>query len=156
MSRQLLILRHGEAASGALDFERELTDKGINDARFAGQWLAKRDLLPDKVLSSPAVRTRQTLQSVIDGMGQAPAPASQFPQQLYNADSQALSELLRQQPANCQRLLLIGHNPGLSVIASTLTGQTLALSPASLLLLEFDLDWSGLGSASARLKDRLQ
>ncbi|MGD2117513.1 MAG: histidine phosphatase family protein [Chromatiales bacterium] len=151
MSRQLLILRHGEAGSGPVDFERQLTGKGIEDTHQAGQWLAARSLLPELVLCSPAVRTRQTLQSAVAGM--ALEPASQFPESLYNADTQTLAELIHQQQ-QIQRLLLIGHNPGLSIIASTLVGRSLALSPASLLLLEFEGDWSSLGQALVQLADR--
>ena len=56
--RELLIYRHGHAQfdSDGGDFERELRDKGKRNAQRIGIWLARQQLLPDHILTSPARR----------------------------------------------------------------------------------------------------
>ena len=62
MSRELLILRHGKSYKTADtdDFHRPIKDRGKRGAQRVGTWLMKRDLMPDHVVSSPAVRALET------------------------------------------------------------------------------------------------
>ena len=70
--RELILLRHAHAehgTTGQADIDRPLSAEGIAEADAAGRWLAERKLIPDRVLCSPARRTRETLEGVIGVIG---------------------------------------------------------------------------------------
>ena len=61
--RRLMILRHAKAeraAPGGRDHDRALNERGREDARKIGDYMARHGLLPDRVVVSPAIRTRET------------------------------------------------------------------------------------------------
>ncbi|MDW7747204.1 SixA phosphatase family protein [Halomonas sp.] len=72
MAERLLIMRHGEAAPGGPDAERELTPRGEEEARRMGRWLAAReelDLPRLRLLASPYVRARQSAAWIAEPLG---------------------------------------------------------------------------------------
>ncbi|MFI7430275.1 SixA phosphatase family protein [Micromonospora sp. NPDC049836] len=129
-ARTLLLLRHAktEQNQDMPDMERPLTVRGHADAAAAGAWLARHALLPDLVLCSPALRTRQTWHGVELGMtgspdegGPAgPLPAVRYEPAAYDARPEALLELVRSVPADLGTVLLIAHNPGISLLSALL------------------------------------
>lgn len=58
--KRLIIMRHAEADWGLNDFDRPLTKRGHEQAAAAGAWLAARGYIPEQIMSSSALRTRQT------------------------------------------------------------------------------------------------
>ena len=87
----------------------------------AGRWLRENALVPDCVLCSPARRTRETLESVLDVVGYV---EQRLEQAIYDATPGALIALAE---AHCdaERLLVIGHNPGLERLVALLhSGQS--------------------------------
>ena len=121
--RDLILLRHAHAEpadAGQDDSERVLSDTGHAEARAAGEWLRAHGLLPDRILYSNAARTRQTLESLGDiGGAQAREEAS-----IYEASPGMLAELADAN-RDAERLLLIGHNPGLEQLTALMhSGQS--------------------------------
>lgn len=116
---QLYLLRHAkaeaEAPAGGGDRDRVLADKGERAMRDIGTWATKTGLAPDLVLCSPAARTRQTLALLLPELGGR--PQLKFEDALYLADAPALLERLRRVPARSASVLVVGHNPGLHVLA---------------------------------------
>ena len=67
--KTVFLLRHAKSKQGsayATDFERPLAKRGKQDAEKVGAWMAKLDLVPDLVISSPAKRAKQTIQRCIE------------------------------------------------------------------------------------------
>jgi phosphohistidine phosphatase len=63
----LYLLRHAEAEEeAASDEERQLNNRGREQARTVGRFCARNDLYPGKILTSPLARARQTAQIVAD------------------------------------------------------------------------------------------
>ncbi|MEZ4485136.1 MAG: histidine phosphatase family protein [Syntrophotaleaceae bacterium] len=65
--KRLTLLRHAKSSwhdPDLNDFARPLNKRGLHDAPLMGQRLANRNFQPDWVLASPAVRTRQTIETV--------------------------------------------------------------------------------------------
>lgn len=128
--RTLVLLRHAKAEQSAdmPDPERPLSVRGRADAAAAGAWLGRHALLPDLVLCSPALRTRQTWHGVELGMtgtsdegGPAgPLPTVRYEPAAYDARPEALLELVRSVPEDVSTVLLIAHNPGISLLSSLL------------------------------------
>ncbi|NLS67504.1 histidine phosphatase family protein [Bradyrhizobium brasilense] len=126
--RRLLLLRHAKTehdAPSGHDQDRRLDERGHRDAAEIGGWIARHPPLPNLVLVSPAVRTRQTweiVREVLKGAGHA--PKVEFVPDLYGADPVQLLTAIRMASASDpKRLMLIGHNPGMHELALTLTGS---------------------------------
>ena len=121
MAFYLYIPRHAKsdwAGPGGSDFERGITGRGGKDAQRIGQWLQDNDHRPQKIISSPATRTKETLAAVLSRLDKS---AVIFDEQLYQADLQALLACIRRHKTGAQSLLLLAHNPGLSDLARYLS-----------------------------------
>jgi phosphohistidine phosphatase len=159
MRHELLILRHGKAApdDGHGDYPRPLTARGTREAGRIGRWLRQQRLLPDVVLSSPAMRARDTALAACQAMD-FPLRDIRYEEPLYLADLDALLAAVRNLPAGARRVLLVGHNPGLEQLLRSLTRDPLPtpadgklLATATLARLALSTDWAGCASTPARL-----
>lgn len=162
MTRTLLVFRHGKSdwPEGVPDAERPLGTRGRRDAPAAGAWLASAGLRPDLVVSSPAVRARETWELAATAWDEAP-PVS-YDKRVYAAPVPRLLEVLRDTPDDVQTLVLVGHNPGLQELVDALAddGDSDALNrvrekfPTSAIAkLSFDGSWTDVDAGSARLDE---
>jgi len=122
--RELILLRHAHAeiaSMGQADLDRPLSAQGLAEAEAAGHWLKSQNLVPDCVLCSPARRTRETLEAVLGVVGYI---EQRVEDAIYEATPGALITLADASPES-ERLMLVGHNPGLEQLAALLhSGQT--------------------------------
>jgi phosphohistidine phosphatase len=121
--RTLILLRHAKSVDPdpyPTDLERPLSPRGRRDAAAAGSWLREQGLLPDLVLCSTAVRTRETL----EGLALAEAPVV-FEHRLYLGPAHDTLDLLRNGAPDVSTLLVIGHNPTLSMLSDLLDPDAL-------------------------------
>lgn len=121
-TRRLTLLRHGKAQpidACAEDFERALTRRGAIEAREMAMRLVYRDLVPDLVLVSPAERAWATAEIIADAC-ELDAKQVQCARELYLATPEATWRLLRRCDPALKHIMICGHNPGLSQIASRL------------------------------------
>jgi phosphohistidine phosphatase len=157
----LLLLRHAKAvAQTGDDFARVLTDKGHADAARLGAFLKEKRLIPDRVLVSPAARTRQTLDDLQSTIGGALA-ATEDPA-LYNATRQQLRDMLRTVDSAVATLMIVGHNPGIADVALALAesgdlqdfdAMRTSVPPCSLAVITFDrAEWDDARSGGGRLE----
>lgn len=119
MTRRLVMIRHAKSGWDdfqAADHDRVLTERGQAAALTIGQWLRATGYLPDVILTSDAVRTRQTTALVIKGMGSEP-PVHQVAS-LYHAAPQTLIDVAR--AVHDQTVAVVGHNPGIAMTAELL------------------------------------
>ena len=125
--RRLIVLRHAKTERDSptgRDFDRQLDDRGQQDAREIGKYLADNRLLPDLALVSPAVRARETWSLVAPHLKSAEMI---FEPDLYGAE---VTELLRVISAAGGRpddpklgtLMVVAHNPGLHELSLMLIG----------------------------------
>jgi phosphohistidine phosphatase len=153
--RRLLLLRHAKAVAPSFDddFGRELTERGRNDARRIGDWIASEALTPDLCIYSGAARTRETCEIVAAAL---PRPVETIEENaLYDASNPLILHLLRALPDRALSALVVGHNPGIGEVASLLSGDGLAgrFSTAALAVITFDgPDWACLAPRSGRLE----
>lgn len=146
MARELLLLRHGKSSwesAGLGDHERPLTDRGIRACQQIARLIFEQQLMPDSVRCSTAVRTCETwqvLNATWAEMG-VKHPPCQTESQLYLASVSSLAEIIRAtDDATVQRLMLIGHNPGLEELFSQLTSQIEHVPTACLMALRVPID----------------
>ncbi len=117
---QLLLIRHAKAATfGAEpgDHGRPLSDKGHRHARQLGVLLRDADWVPDLAIVSSAERARQTWGDMCAVFGECPA---RFEEKLYLASPKTLMAQIAAHSGAVKRLALIGHNPGIGMLADHL------------------------------------
>ena len=119
-TRRVTLLRHGRAEPADAypeDYERPLTHRGAIEAQEMAARLVKRDLVPDLILVSPAERAWATAE-IIAATCELDDKQVQCARELYLATPERTWKLL----ANCapalEHIMICGHNPGLSAVAS--------------------------------------
>ena len=121
--KQLMILRHAQALGvepGGDDKSRKLSPKGIEDAKALGALMERQNLQPDLVLCSAAVRTRQTLDGLLNVIA---VGRIDYSDTLYNADFSVLLNAVQGQSNDINSLLLVAHNPGIHTFSARLASD---------------------------------
>jgi phosphohistidine phosphatase len=115
-TRLIYVLRHAKSSwkSGLPDHERPLAGRGRRAAKAIRAHLLAEGIEPELVLCSTARRARETLERIEPALG---AASVQIERELYGASSGALLDRLRALPGDVGSVLLIGHNPGLQMLA---------------------------------------
>ncbi len=164
--RRLMLLRHAKTehdAPSGHDQDRRLDNRGRNDAAEIGGWIGRHPPFPDLVLVSHAIRAHQTWEIAWEAMKDlAPEPQVELTPELYGADPSELLHIVRTASgADPQRLLLVGHNPGMHELALALAGsgdaagrKALAdnLPTSGLAVLDFAIDdWADVAFRRGRL-----
>lgn len=144
--KTLLILRHAKSDWGnsrLSDHDRPLNDRGQFDAPRMGAWLRRQKLVPQLIISSTAVRARTTAELV--------AQACDFPgelrteRKLYLAGPPDYIELLNEVPDSYERVMVVGHNPGLEELVFVLTDVQRPLTTANVAVVELPIEsWGEL------------
>ncbi len=75
-----------------------------------GEWMKKNAIIPDLILCSPALRTRETLAAVNNELG---VGSIVYEDGIYGASLGALLGLIEQYSQGCANLMITGHNPGM-------------------------------------------
>lgn len=111
--KTLTLLRHAKSSwddTVERDFDRPVNGRGRRAAARIGKWIADEGLAFDHVIASPAVRVRQTLEGVEDGLGRELKPI--WDTRIYLSSAATLLLLVQQFSDDKDDALLIGHNPG--------------------------------------------
>lgn len=123
MTKRLILLRHAKSSwddPRLTDHARPLNDRGIAASADLGAWLASRGYLPDHILCSDSLRTRQTWSGIATAL--PAAPAADLKPALYQAGPDVMLAVLRHAMGNC--VMMIGHNPGIAEFAQRLVSRT--------------------------------
>ncbi len=120
--KQLFLQRHAKSSwdnQQLSDFERPLNARGERDLTVMGDVLAKLTINPDQIITSPAMRAITTAQGL--------APYLQYPidqiievADIYSADFSGLVHIIHGVDNHFNRIMLVGHNPHLSLLAGYL------------------------------------
>jgi phosphohistidine phosphatase len=153
--KTLFVLRHAKSSwsnSDVADFDRPLNERGEQAAPFMGAFMREKNFIPDLILSSPAQRARETARLVKEA-GKFDA-AILFEPQIYEASLGDLIEIIGQTENNSERLLLVGHNPGLENLVRILTGKAESFPTAALahILLKIE-NWSEIQPGKGELEN---
>ncbi len=122
--KTIFLLRHAKAVPGdaaTRDFDRALSRRGTEDALRVGEIIKKRNIEPQLVLCSPAMRTKQTIELAIQSSKLK--VEAQFNEQIYDASLNDLLNVIELVDKEVNRLLLVGHNPGIEELLRFLTGE---------------------------------
>ena len=145
--KTLTIIRHAKAESPeefVNDFDRPLAPRGRKDAGHVAKFLTRLEPPIDWLISSPAVRTRQTMEQIATGL--AFGESIIWQDSVYLADAETLLHVLSETPQDIEHVVLVGHNPGMEeLIAGLCTGSpphlNLAMPTAALAHLHLEIFW---------------
>jgi phosphohistidine phosphatase len=152
--KTLLLLRHAKSSwkdSTVPDHDRPLNGRGRHAAELVRRFLKSRKLRPDYVLSSSAVRTRETVEIIFEGKERA--PESCYDDALYLASATKLLEAVSRLEGDWEQVLLVAHNPGIGELFSRLTGIEERFPTATLANIALDIEkWSEVARARGKLE----
>ncbi len=120
--RTLYITRHAKSSwddPGQDDFHRGLNERGLRDSPFMAKAFAERNEPVDVLLSSTAVRALMTARHFAEALGRDRDSIAED-RNLYLADLPTLIKRVTKLPDDAHRIMLFGHNPGLSELAEYL------------------------------------
>lgn len=146
-------MRHAKASpgtAGVSDSDRPLLAEGRDAAARVGAFLRREQHTIDFTISSPALRARETIESVLQAAGVSLNVNTD--QRLYEGGPLRLVEVLAEIDDDLKAVLLVGHNPVLEELVELLTGESVHLSPGTLAHLELAATkWSEIRKVKHKL-----
>ncbi len=139
--KTLLIMRHAKSSwddPGLSDHDRPLNPRGARDAPRMGRLLVDRELVPERIVTSTAVRAISTAElaaAEFDGDVEIEAVRD-----LYLASPHTCLEVLAGRDDPSDPLLVVGHNPGITALVTLLTGVCEEMPTAALAAVELPID----------------
>ena len=131
--KTLLILRHAKSSwkdASLADHDRPLNKRGKQDAPRMGKFLREQGLMPDRIISSTAKRARNTAKAVAK-VCQCEDKV-ELTQEFYHAGPGSYLAVLQNVPDDNQRVMVVGHNPGMEALVTHLTGRMETMPTAAL------------------------
>jgi len=119
--KTILLLRHAKSDWGdpeLTDFDRPLAKRGQKDAPLMGEVVKQFDHVPDLILSSPALRAKETAELVAEACGYK--KPIEWVETFYTGGCDDSLTVLQGLPDSVERVMVIGHNPTMEELAATL------------------------------------
>lgn len=161
--KKLMLLRHAKAdwpREVTSDHERPLSGRGHRDAPQAGIWMREHNAVPDFILCSSALRTRQTCTWVCDELGDK-APTAKLEDRLYDASASSILSVINHVPETVTSLLVIAHMPGVQELAMRLASvssnedavmdMATRYPTSGLTVMEVEVPWAELDGRDAKI-----
>lgn len=153
--KKLFIVRHAKSSwdfPELDDYDRPLNKRGKRNAPEMGQRLAKKNLLPDKMITSPAKRAAATAKRIAKEISY-PNDRIQKEPLFYHGSIQDMISIVQGQDNGISTIMIFGHNPGLTDLANKLSGSDIYNIPTcGIVELEFNVDaWDKIGKGIGKL-----
>jgi phosphohistidine phosphatase len=146
--KTLFLLRHAKSSwddTALPDKDRPLNDRGRRDAPEMGERLAKRDVKPDLILSSPAVRALETAEIIARKLDYRRKDIV-VDDRLYAVAADDLLDVIHKLDDKLKRVMLFGHNPELTELAHRLSNKITDMPTCAVAEFAFDAkSWSSIG-----------
>jgi len=149
--KKLLLIRHAKAEkdTSVKDIDRPLKYTGIQDARFMAEKLKDSSLVPQIIITSPALRTKTTAEIFADHLL---LPDPTINKVIYEASQQTLLKVINQLPNQYDFIALVGHNPGISQVLYYLTGEVKEVHTSTVAVIDFENDdWASVSGDIGKL-----
>jgi phosphohistidine phosphatase len=130
---ELYLVRHADAGDSSLwtgvDAERPLSKKGRRQAKALARTLKDLGLRVDAVITSPLVRAVQTAKPIAKATGVELLVDERLG---YEFGKRQLQALVGQLGPAMQRVVLVGHDPGFTDVATLLVGAPVTMAKGAL------------------------
>ena len=137
--KKLLLIRHAKASHDNVyrDFERPLTPSGLRDATTMAERLHAQNIIPQAIISSPALRAETTANVLSEHLG---LPKAHTDMLIYDAKKGDLLKVINGFSAQYDFIALAGHNPDISDTLTYLTGEIKDVPPGTVAVISFEID----------------
>ena len=148
--KTLLILRHAKSSwnnANLSDHDRPLNERGKLDAPRVGEILKEHHLIPDLIITSTAEGALATAEAA--AIHSDYASEIKIERRFYHAPPSTYLAVLRELGDGPDRVMVVGHNPGLEDLVSHLTGESEFMPTAALAQVELSITrWSSLNETT--------
>jgi len=148
--KTLFLIRHAKSGwddAALSDRERPLADRGRRDAPKMGRRLAERNVKPDLIMSSPAMRALATAELIARTLDYKLKDIV-VNDRLYAGQADDLLDVIRELGNKLERVMLVGHNPELTELAHQLSSDITHMPTCAIAEFTFDAkSWSDIGNA---------
>jgi phosphohistidine phosphatase len=131
--KTLYIVRHAKSSwdqAGLADHERPILEKGVNRTKLVSNFLVENNYNVDLIISSHAIRARQTASIIADALNY-PEDNIQISPTIYHGDIDNLFNQLYELPDDVNSVMLFGHNPTFTTFANYFLSNKLDWLPTS-------------------------
>lgn len=150
----LILVRHAKSSWKDIslnDFDRPLNKRGKHDAPFMGKLLAEKNLIPDLIISSPAIRASSTAKIIAEKLDYQNGEII-WDENLYEASANDVLNIINEIDKNIKVLLIVGHNPGLSNISNYLSKSFINNIPTcGTVVFSFEKNWGEISQNDGEL-----
>ena len=126
------------------DFERPINKRGTKNAMRIGEWMNENNHIPQKIISSPALRAKETIELVAEQISKFNLEDLTYEDELYLAGFTQLIEFINTYKDKVQSLMLVGHNPGIENLVNYLCDRSgdkeTIVTTANLFIFKFSSD----------------
>ena len=158
--KTIQLLRHSYTAPGTQDRERQLTPFGERTCALMAQKMLASGASFEHIYASPASRAQSTVQLIAESLivAQSISVAWLTEESLYTFEWRELQRWLASLEDSIRNVFVVAHNPAISELCATLTGQPIThVKPCSYLRLVADVDhWQALYQNCATLECHLE
>jgi len=151
--KKLFIIRHAKSDWNNLslkDFNRPLNKRGFKNAPFMGQVLKDMDVMPDLILSSPAIRAITTARLISNEI--VYKKEIQTNKKIYEASLETLDNIVRSIDNKHDTVFLVGHNPSASFLAFNFCGLNEDIPTCAVIQIDFDTNtWADISLDNSKL-----
>jgi phosphohistidine phosphatase len=137
--KTLMLVRHAKASQDPdfIDFERPLKNSGIEEATLMAERIRKEALIPQLLVSSPALRALTTANIYAEHLA-LHQPATN--KAIYEGDFKTLLLLINEFPDEHTFIGMVGHNPDLANLLYYLTGEARDVVTCATIVIRFEFD----------------
>ncbi len=155
MPKQLLLIRHAKSdwnSTDLRDFDRPLNKRGYSNAPEMANRMVKKQIFPDLIISSPALRAITTATSFAENWGIDQSKIQQE-HSIYEANFKSLLVLVNQLDNQFERVAMFGHNPGLTDLVNYLSDANIYNMPTcSVVMIEFPFEnWNEVSADTGKV-----
>ncbi len=156
--KRVILVRHAKTIQHGYDqdYDRTLTDRGVDNAERISMELVKAQTVPDLIISSPAVRATQTTRIYAKSFGY-PAGNVRYEKKLYSGmPTTAFLQMLQEVDDSHTTVMVTGHNPTIyNYIEMLLPDFSLDVPTCSTIVVEFDIErWADLMEYTGKMIHR--
>ena len=153
--KTIYLLRHAKSSwenPNLDDFERPLNKRGHYDAPLMGNLMEKLNILPDLIISSPAIRAAMTARIVAEAINY-PLKNIQYDENIYEADDSQILDVIYGVDNAIKKLMLVGHNPSFTYFSHFLANHDINNIPTcGLIGIEMEIkEWNKLKKKCGKL-----
>ncbi|WP_152633360.1 SixA phosphatase family protein [Aliarcobacter butzleri] len=152
--KKLVLIRHAKSdwSNPFLDdYLRPLNKRGKKNAPLMAKLLKEKNIRPDLIISSPSIRTKQTLEYFIKKLNYN--DEVKLEESIYEAPYENLLKVIKDIPNIHKILFLIGHNPGLCDLTNFLVDKSFENVPTcGIVEIDFDVkNWKDISKENSNL-----